>query len=189
MKLYVIRHGQSQTNLERRFTGWSQVPLTEKGIEDAKKIRPILENVSFDRIFSSDLIRAMQTAETALPGCSYETLPLIREIKMGSLEMMPIDEALPAIKENNAGTLGYAMFGGESFVQFRARIAEFLDMVKGLDCENVATFAHGGLLTTMLSMVLGLDLRRGTVCCENCTVAVLDLKDGQWRLHSWINPL
>ena len=188
MKLYVIRHGQSETNLARKFTGWCQVPLTQQGVEDAVKIRPVLENIKFDRIFSSDLIRAMQTAEAALPGCSYETLPMIREIKMGTLEMMPIDAAVQLIAEKKVGSVGYGVFGGEDFLPFRERIAGFLDMVKGLDCENVVAFAHGGLLTTMLSIVLDRSLPHGCVCCENCTVAVFDIKNDKWRLHSWINP-
>lgn len=189
MKLYLIRHGQSETNLARKFTGWSQVDLTEKGVEDAHRIRPVLENVKFDKIFSSDLVRAMQTAEAAIPGCTYEITPLLREIKMGSLEMQPIADVLPAMKEQNADAVGYAMFGGESFAEFGARVREFLDMVKTLDCENVAAFTHGGLLTTMLCIVLRTVLRQGTVCCENCTVAVLELRDDNWRLHSWINPV
>ena len=70
MKLYLIRHGESETNLAGHYTGWSQVNLTEKGVRDAEGVRPIIQNIKFDNIFSSDLILAMKTAETAIPGCT-----------------------------------------------------------------------------------------------------------------------
>ena len=80
MKLYMVRHGQSETNLSRCFTGWSQVNLTEQGIADAKRAGEYLKGISFDRIYSSDLIRAVQTAQNAIPGCVPVQLPCLREI-------------------------------------------------------------------------------------------------------------
>ena len=69
MRVYVIRHGESETNLSKRWTGWKAVNLTEKGYEDAKKAGKIIGDVTFDKVFSSDLRRAKETAMTALPGC------------------------------------------------------------------------------------------------------------------------
>ena len=47
MKLYIVRHGESEANKARNFCGWGQVSLTEKGINDAKKVRPFLEKIKF----------------------------------------------------------------------------------------------------------------------------------------------
>ena len=111
MKLYFIRHGESETNLAGHYTGWSQVNLTPKGVRDAEGIRPTLEGIKFDKIYSSDLIRAMKTAENAIPGCVYETSPLLREINLGSLAHKPF---LPADSEERKLTLdGFTAFGGE----------------------------------------------------------------------------
>ena len=87
LRLYVVRHGESETNLAKRWTGWMDVSLTGKGREDAKKAGDFLKNIEFDRVLSSDLRRAVQTAETALPGCVPETSPLFREIDLGSLSL------------------------------------------------------------------------------------------------------
>ena len=67
-KLVLLRHGQSQWNLENRFTGWKDVPLTEKGIEEAKNAGLLIKknNIKFDKIFSSVLQRANKTAEIAM---------------------------------------------------------------------------------------------------------------------------
>ena len=68
MRVYVIRHGESETNLSKHWTGWMDVSLTEKGYEDARGAGRIIGDVTFDRIFSSDLHRAKETAMTAIPG-------------------------------------------------------------------------------------------------------------------------
>ena len=67
-KLILLRHGQSQWNLENRFTGWKNVPLTEKGETEAKKAGELLKkhNIHVDRVFSSILERANRTAEIAI---------------------------------------------------------------------------------------------------------------------------
>ena len=67
-KLILLRHGQSQWNLENRFTGWKNVPLTEKGETEAKKAGELLKkhNIHLDRVFSSVLERANKTAEIAI---------------------------------------------------------------------------------------------------------------------------
>ena len=66
MKLYVIRHGQSEGNIRGVFSGWLQHNLTEKGREDARKAGRIIEKVKFDKVYTSDLNRAIETAKTAI---------------------------------------------------------------------------------------------------------------------------
>jgi len=67
-KLVLLRHGQSQWNLENRFTGWKDVPLTEQGIKEAKNAGNLIKknNIKFDKIYSSVLERANKTAEIAI---------------------------------------------------------------------------------------------------------------------------
>ena len=187
MKLYVIRHGQSETNVAGCFTGWSQVNLTQKGIDDARSVRPILEGIPFDKIYSSDLHRAMQTAENAIPGCTYETTPLLREVGMGALELQPREEVLADMRRNNTAELGYAMYGGESRETFDQRVADFRHMVEGLDCENVAAFTHWGWVMELLTQILEVKIPGNNIVGNNCLVAVFEYKNDHWKLHSWIN--
>ena len=67
-KLVLLRHGQSQWNLENRFTGWKDVPLTEKGINEANNAGHLLKkhNIKIDIVFSSVLERANKTVEIAI---------------------------------------------------------------------------------------------------------------------------
>ena len=75
-KLILLRHGQSQWNLENRFTGWKDVPLTDQGKEEAEKAGQLLKknNVKIDFVFSSVLQRANKTAEIALKQTGIEHL-------------------------------------------------------------------------------------------------------------------
>ena len=67
-KLILLRHGQSQWNLENKFTGWKNVPLTEKGQIEAKKAGELIKKhkIHIDNVFSSVLERANKTAEIAI---------------------------------------------------------------------------------------------------------------------------
>ena len=75
-KLVLLRHGQSQWNLENRFTGWKDVPLTEKGINEANNAGHLLKkhNIKIDKVFSSVLERANKTAEIAIKASQIENL-------------------------------------------------------------------------------------------------------------------
>ena len=188
MKLYLIRHGQSETNLRRCFTGWAQVKLTEQGEADAAGVRPMLEKIRFDKIYSSDLIRAMRTAELAIPGCEYETTPLLREVGMGSLELQPIAEVEADMKANNTAQLGYAIYGGESKEQLRQRAKDFLQLVQNSGYETVAAFSHWGMIGAVLDEAMGIVLPKMRMVCKNCTIGILEYEKETWKLHSWINP-
>lgn len=76
--VYFVRHGQTYLNLYNRMQGWSDAPLTPKGIEDAKRAGKALAPVQFDYAFSSDLARTMKTCRLLLdnhPGNNPEIIP------------------------------------------------------------------------------------------------------------------
>ena len=113
MKVYVIRHGESVNNLEYKWTGHLDVNLTPKGYLDAKKAGEIIKNVNFNKVFSSALKRAVETAKTALPSYEVETSTLLREINVGNLAGNPID-VISIEERRNAGVVGYAKWNGET---------------------------------------------------------------------------
>ena len=186
MRVYVIRHGESETNLSKQFTGWQDVHLTEKGKEQAKRAGLRLQHIPFDKIYSSDLQRARETAEAALPGCTYEITALAREINVGNLMTQPFAVLTPEQREETV-TDGYAAYGGESKEDLYGRIRALLKELEGQNCETVAVFCHGGWLRAMLEIVLGTYLPRKSVCCDNCAVGIFEFTDNTWILHSWIN--
>jgi 2,3-bisphosphoglycerate-dependent phosphoglycerate mutase len=74
--LVLLRHGESQWNLENRFTGWIDVPLSEKGIEEAKSAGEKLKQYRFDHAFTSVLKRANDTLNIVLDIIGQKTIPI-----------------------------------------------------------------------------------------------------------------
>ena len=190
MKLYLIRHGESENNSSGCYTGWADVALTEKGYEDAKRVRKYISDIVFDKIYSSDLIRAIKTAETAIPGCICEKTPALREINLGDLVGKKIADLPKIFGEEfakNSSEQNYKPYSGENRAEFEARIEGFLDEISKSGYENVAAFCHGGVLRRLRDKILGISLPRNAMPCFNCAILILEYKNGNWFIHSWIN--
>ena len=78
-RLVLLRHGESQWNLENRFTGWIDVPLSQKGIEEARTAGEKLRGYRFDRAFSSVLIRANETLRIVLETLCQTRIPVEKD--------------------------------------------------------------------------------------------------------------
>ncbi len=186
MRVYVIRHGQSENNIEHKWTGWLDAPLTEQGREDAKKAGAILRGIPFEKIYTSDLSRAMETAAIAVPDFTYETTPLLREINVGSLAGTPTGDTSEETLQNVA-QFGYAAVGGESREEFSGRVKQMMRKLETSGYQNVALFCHAGWVKEMLYTVLDTRIVSKHIVCKNCTVAVFEYENDNWSLHSWIN--
>ena len=185
--LLVIRHGQSVANLEDKFAGFSDFDLTDLGRKQAECAASyIKERYKVDAVYASDLQRAMNTAEIAIPGCVYETDPALREVNVGDIAGKP----LAIVREGCSvpkNIDGYADFGGESFADMDVRVGKFMTQLETLDCENVAIFSHAGWLRSSLDFVMGMKMPKKHICCKNCAIAVYEYTGTMWRLYSWIN--
>ena len=78
-KLVLIRHGQSQWNLENRFTGWVDVPLTATGRDEARRGGELLKSLRIDRAFTSNLTRAQQTLQIVLETVGQSNAPVVKD--------------------------------------------------------------------------------------------------------------
>ena len=184
MRVYVIRHGESENNRAKRWSGWCDTPLTDKGRADAARAGERLRGIVFDKIYASDLSRARETAAVALPDGTAEPSVLLREINVGRLENTP---HTPELLASTAGE--YAAFGGESNEDLRGRIRRFMTELETAAYDTVAVFTHGGWMRAMLSVVLEANIPATKLPCGNGTVAIFDYTNGSWKLHSWINLL
>ena len=77
--LILVRHGQSQWNLENRFTGWVDVPLSELGVKEAQEAGEKLKGYHFDRAFTSALTRAQETLRIILEITGQTDIPIERD--------------------------------------------------------------------------------------------------------------
>lgn len=161
-RLYLIRHGQSAGNAEGRFGGHSPTPLSDLGEEQAKITAQYLSKERIDAIYSSDLIRAVKTAE---PLAGLLDLPIIktsafRERKVGVLEGLTFDESKIQYPKDYYALVNrdiqHVITGGESYRQLLRRatgvLREILQIHRG---ERVAIFSHTGTICFLTLHLIG----------------------------------
>ena len=194
-KLILLRHGQSQWNLENRFTGWKDVPLTEKGELEAKKAGYLIKKhkINIDKVFSSVLERANKTAEIALKEAGIDNLWLNNELiitKHANLNERDYGDLVGLNKQETAEKFGKEQVhiwrrsydtqppNGESLKDVVKRVAIYFHQhIKPLleKNKNVLIAAHGNSLRAMmieLSMykpeeISSIELPTGLPLCIN----------------------
>jgi alpha-ribazole phosphatase len=159
VKLTLIRHGATIWNALRRFQGQTDVPLSEEGRAQAAAIAAALRSESFDRIYSSDLSRALETACILAASRNTEVVAdrRLREFDFGRWEgltweqIAAIDPRLGGQPPTRAKL--YDPDGGESFAQVCARVRAFLDDVARQPFDSIAIVTHAGPLHAALSVL------------------------------------
>ncbi len=166
--MLLVRHGQSQWNLENRFTGWIDVPLTEAGRVEARRAGGLIKAlaVSFDVAYTSVLVRAIETLDIILSVLRQEKIPIVKDQALnerhyGELQGLNKDEMRKKFGEEQVRlwrrSYDVAPPGGESLKDTAARTLPFFesrilpDLKSG---KNVLVSAHGNSLR---SIVMDLD--------------------------------
>ncbi len=189
MIIYAIRHGESTENHTGAYGGWSQAPLTEKGCRMAQELGERLKNIPFDLIYASDLRRAIQTAQLAIPGCEPIQDERLREISVGSLAgQIPAELAktLDASYLENRKNRDFSAYGGESTPDQQKRVQRFLEDLLKTDAECAAVFCHEGTIKCMLRLVLGVEFPIYSMNHDNCSVSIFKISpNAAWKLLRW----
>lgn len=161
-RLILLRHGESQWNLENRFTGWVDVPLSPRGIQEAKQAGDKLRDFAFDRAFTSVLSRANETLRLALETIGQTGIPIeknqaLNERMYGDLQ--GLDKAETAKKYGDAQVKIWRRSydvrppGGESLKDTAERVLPYYDTtIKPhlLNGETILIAAHGNSLRALV---------------------------------------
>jgi probable phosphoglycerate mutase len=164
-QLICIRHGETDWNLQQRFQGQIDVPLNATGQAQAQRLAARLAAEPPDRLFSSDLQRALQTAQplAAAWGLSATPVPGLREQSFGVLEGLD----LPAIQQQHPALWqewllqrgDFALPRGESMRQFHARVLAAVGwLVQAHAGQRLVLVTHGGVLDMLWRSAQGLPL-------------------------------
>ncbi|MFC2016425.1 histidine phosphatase family protein [Chloroflexota bacterium] len=163
-KLLLVRHGITEFNSARRFAGYSDVELSPDGYRQVEKLGARLANEKIDAVYSSDLRRAIVTAEVISSKHEVEVLTCseLREINYGDVEGLTFEEIgryHPELAESITNfSLELSFPGGESFAGFISRISTFLDRLNKHALEQtILIVAHGGPLKVLVCHLLGID--------------------------------
>jgi len=161
-KLFLIRHGQSAGNAEGRFGGHSATPLSDLGCEQARLAAVALAKENINAIYSSDLLRAVQTAKplARMLGIEIVTSTALRERNVGVLEGLTFDESKAAHPDDYYALVNrnihHVITDGESYRHLLNRItAELRDILRQHRGERIAIFTHTGALCFMTLHLLG----------------------------------
>lgn len=177
--LYLVRHGQTELNVQNILQGWQDSPLTERGCEQARAARSAFEDrgVTFDHVYSSPLGRARCTAELIVGEArSIELVDELREWHLGSLEGTSNRE-MPAQPWDDYPVA----FGGESEGELRARMVAALSRIMARpQHDRVLAVSHGSACQEFLEYVAG-----GGGQPDNGAVLHFGYCDGAFSLLDW----
>lgn len=157
LELWLVRHGETMWNRERRMQGHSDVPLSDVGVKQAEHLAARLARHTFDVVYASDLQRAFQTARIVVPEQEIRVDARLREINLGRFEGkvwadIPAEEQ-PLILQWYRGPVDARVPGGESNDDLYARVKAWL---ADLPPEGRAVaFTHGGTIGSILYTVTG----------------------------------
>jgi broad specificity phosphatase PhoE len=163
--LLLIRHGETQWNLDNRVQGHLDVPLTDKGRVQARLLASWLASEPIAAVYSSDLCRASETAEIiAGSGAPLHLEPRLREAAFGDFQGLTTPEIVERFPEAYHAWRHDAVRnrppGGETLEDLGERcMAALHDMVARHPGETLAVVAHGGPVRVMVCGILGLGLK------------------------------
>ena len=191
LRLFVVRHAQTDWNRERRYQGWQDTPLSEVGRGQAAAVARALQGGKLDAVYSSPLRRAVTTAEAiAAPhGLPVRVEAAFREIGFGAWEGLTLDEArvrYPAEYQHWAERPHEAVVpGGEALPDVRQRVLAGLEALRAEhDGGSVCLVTHGVPARVLILEVLGLDLSRiWAVHVATTGISELEFREDWAALH------
>ncbi|MCY0896359.1 MAG: histidine phosphatase family protein [Alicyclobacillaceae bacterium] len=174
MEIWIVRHGETDWNLDQRVQGWSDIPLNATGMNQAEQLAQQLQDIRFDRIYSSDLSRAMSTAARIALGRDATVIPDIRlrERRKGEAEGVVFDDIPERFPDGIAGE--------ESDAELEERLFAALHDIGACQtqAERVLCVSHGGSIRK-IAEVLG---RKDLPYIHNGSITRLASSQDGWTI-------
>lgn len=188
-KLYLMRHGETLFNTQKRVQGWCDSPLTENGIEQAKQVAGYFQErgIAFDAVYSSTQERAVDTA-TYVSGREPVRLKGIKEMNFGSFEAQPehlLPKARPGAKSFEDLLVPY---GGEDIREVGKRVRQTIDhILTETTDQSILMVSHGAAMW-------GFVLKEGIVFPDgvrfpNCAICEFEVVGEELVMKTLINPI
>ncbi len=191
MKIYVVRHGQTKWNEQGRMQGAKNSNLTEKGIDEAKKLNEYIKDIDFDKVFVSPLGRTIETMNHVVGDRIIETEKIedLQEMNFGKFE----GELLVELKDSHPEDMEklwtqpekYSSTSGEIYADVFERVERALKEITAYEnLENVLVVTHGVIISVLLSIVKKNDIARlwDTPVVRNTSLSILEFKDGDFEI-------
>ncbi|MFC0180679.1 2,3-diphosphoglycerate-dependent phosphoglycerate mutase GpmB [Thorsellia kenyensis] len=192
--VYLVRHGETVWNAERKIQGQLDSPLTAEGISQAHWVAKRAKSLGITHLYSSDLGRAVQTASIIAQPLKLEVITdrRWRELNMGILEGRCIDDL--SDKENAmrraplSGALDARILEGESMQEMANRLHQALNDLKSLPKGSIPlVICHGLALGCLIGTIMGLPAHAPRrIRLRNCSLSRVDYQKSDWLAEGWV---
>ena len=136
VRFYIVRHGQTLLNSLDRAQGWADSPLTEAGKQMVADIGQKLKEIDFDAVYTSDMLRAVQTAELILEANGKNGVPIERDVRLREWCLGCMEAENNAVFIKNVSD----WLGGASFAELNQRLPDVADAIYEHDKTGMAEF-------------------------------------------------
>jgi len=193
LRIYFVRHGETVWNTLKIFQGRSNSPLTELGVEQAKKLSQHLKDVDFKKVYSSPQDRALQTTKLLLGDKNMEitTIDEFQEINMGNVEGIPREEFeknYPIEYHNfwnNASDYNPSAYNGESYEEILHRVKLGLEkLIMENNDGNILVISHGVTLKAIFNVINenGIDEFSKQPVPENTSTTIVEYDSNVFKI-------
>ncbi len=177
----LIRHGETDWNAQRRIQGRTDIPLNEKGIQQARECRDFLKNSEWDLIITSPLKRAKQTAEIINEALNIDVIEMDEFIEksFGDVEGMTLQERRSAYPDRNYPNQ-------EDDEAFSSRIQKGIEKIQEkYEHGKVILVAHGAVISTLLAILSDGKIGTGKTRLGNACISNIHFHEGMWLIKDY----
>ena len=194
-KIIIVRHGETNYNIERRLQGWMDIPLNKEGLKQADKVAERLKEVLVTSIYTSDLKRANSTAKKISkklgikPSMRHE----LREDNLGVLEGWKWEVEVDVVKERLwkerddtviSGDLHWREHGGDSRHTHTQRVKKFLDEIEEKHPNgSIIIVSHGGTINRIMEIYGLKDPKSEYINYGNTSVTILEKSGSGYKIE------
>ncbi|WP_282022772.1 histidine phosphatase family protein [Priestia flexa] len=189
--LYLIRHGQTEWNKKSLIQGQRNIGLDEQGMKQAQQVAQFLKNEGIEKLYSSDLTRAYDTAAAiaAASGINdIETCERLRERSFGQLEGKPAASLRDLVPNYDTNWGSEALYNMESLEVIQDRLLKRLtEIVKESKGRKVVVVSHGAIINTFIHYVTNGEHGTGKTALQNTSITTFIYEDQKWKLQTLNN--
>ena len=187
-KLILIRHGETDWSCQKRYCGFTDVVLNQKGMDQARRLSKRLRGKKVHKVYSSDMKRTLEFARIAFKDAAIEQFPELREMNFGIFESLTYQEIMDRYPEIYTkwidSPLDVTIPGGEGLKDLSKRtrkaLAEILSRNKN---RTVFIFSHAGPISVILCGILKLDLREAwKVKQDLASMSIVEFAKGRGKI-------
>ena len=188
-KVILIRHGETEWSYQKRYCGFTDIELNEKGRQQARRLLKRLSKEKIHKVYSSDMKRTVQFAKIVFKDLPVEELLDLREMNFGIFECLTyqdIMEKYPRVYGEWLGSpLDIIITQGEGLKILARRVRKALRRILSQNSnKTVAVFTHGGPIRVILCDILRLDLKEiWQIELGLASISIIEFVKGRGRVH------